>query len=105
MRTWPALPAGRRWLTCGLTMMVLPWVELRRLVAVMLTPGLVTLAVFATAAAEPLLDETVRAAILKLPDGPAAHVESEFNDIYITKRGNELTMSFQLKGWHYTESV
>jgi spermidine synthase len=86
-------------------MMVLPWAELRRLVAVMLTSGFVVLAVFASAAAEPLFDETVHAAILKRPDGPVAHVESEFNDIYITKRGNELTMSFQLKGWHYTESV
>jgi spermidine synthase len=33
-------------------------------------------------------------------------VESEYNDIYVTKRrGSELTMSFQLKGWDYTESV
>ena len=44
-------------------------------------------------------------ALLKRPDGRVAHIESEYNDIYITKRRNELTMSFQIKGWDYTESV
>jgi spermidine synthase len=43
--------------------------------------------------------------MLKRPDGRVAHVESEYNDIYVTKRRSELTMSFQLKGWDYTESV
>ncbi len=43
--------------------------------------------------------------MLKRPDGRIAHVESEYNDIYVTKRRGELTMSFQLKGWDYTESV
>ena len=38
-------------------------------------------------------------------DGQIAHIESEYNDIYIGKRRTELTMSFQLKGWDYTESV
>jgi len=43
--------------------------------------------------------------MLKRPDGRVAHVESEYNDIYVNKRRSELTMSFQLKGWDYTESV
>ena len=43
--------------------------------------------------------------MLKRPDGRIAHIESEYNDIYINKRRDELTMSFQLKGWDYTESV
>lgn len=38
-------------------------------------------------------------------DGRIAHIETEYNDIFITKRRNELTMSFQLKGFDYTESV
>ena len=37
------------------------------------------------------------------PDGQIAHIETEYNDIFITKRRHELTMSFQLKGWDYTE--
>jgi spermidine synthase len=32
-------------------------------------------------------------------------VESEYNDIYVSKRRVELTLTFQLKGWDYTESV
>src|SRR5262249_58001775 len=34
-----------------------------------------------------------------------AHDESEYNDMYVNKRRVELTMTFQLKGWDYTESV
>ena len=47
----------------------------------------------------------MRAEILKRKDGRLAHVESEYNDIYISKRRNQLIMTFQLKGWDYTESV
>ena len=57
------------------------------------------------AGAEALLDESARAALLKRPDGRIAHIESEYNDIYVNKRRSELTMSFQIKGWDYTESV
>ena len=57
------------------------------------------------AAEEALIDESVRAEILKRKDGRLAHVESEYNDIYISKRRNQLIMTFQLKGWDYTESV
>ena len=55
------------------------------------------------ARADKLVDESVRAAMLKRPDGRIAHIESEYNDIFVTKRRDELTMSFQLKGWDYTE--
>jgi len=43
--------------------------------------------------------------MLKRADGRIAHVETEYNDIFITKRRNQLTMSFQVKGYDYTESV
>jgi len=55
--------------------------------------------------AEDLVDEKLRLDLLKRPDGQLARIETEYNDIYINKRRNALTMSFQLKGWHYTESV
>jgi spermidine synthase len=80
----------------------------------MRTPHLRSLIVFTAflsasslvgAASELLVDESVRAAMVKRPDGRIAHIESEYNDIYITKRRNELTMAFQIKGWDYTESV
>jgi spermidine synthase len=43
--------------------------------------------------------------MLKSPNGRIAHIETEYNDVFITKRGSQLVMSFQVKGWDYTESV
>jgi len=52
-----------------------------------------------------LIDAQARAAMLAHKDGQIDHVETEYNDIYITKERNELYMAFQLKGWDYTESI
>jgi spermidine synthase len=43
--------------------------------------------------------------MLARADGRLAHIETEYNDVFITKRGHQLVMSFQIKGWDYTESV
>ena len=59
----------------------------------------------ATARADDLVDMAVRAELAKHADGRVAHIETEYNDIFINKRRNELTMAFQLKGFDYTESV
>jgi len=55
--------------------------------------------------ADSLIDEGIRAAMLQRADGRIAHVETEYNDIFITKRQSQLVISFQVKGWDYTESV
>ena len=55
--------------------------------------------------AENLIDEAVRASMLERADGRLAHIETAYNDVFITKRQHQLVMSFQLKGWDYTESV
>jgi predicted membrane-bound spermidine synthase len=55
--------------------------------------------------AESLIDDGIRADMLKRPNGRIAHIETEYNDIFITRRQNQLVMSFQVKGWDYTESV
>lgn len=55
--------------------------------------------------AEDLIDLQIRGEMLKHKDGRVAHVETEYNDIFISKRRNELTFSFQWKGEDYTESV
>src|SRR5882757_6532618 len=55
--------------------------------------------------AESLVDESVRATMLQRADGRIAHIETEYNDVFITKRQSQLVMSFQVKGWDYTESV
>src|ERR1044072_1174109 len=57
------------------------------------------------AGAQGLIDPAIRADLLKRADGRIAHIETEYNDIFVTKRGAELVMSFQLKGYDYTESV
>src|SRR5215813_759016 len=95
---------GAAGLVCGFVLMVLSRLTPRR--AMILTVfGLVAASAAPVARADTLIDESVRADMLKRPDGRVAHVESEYNDIYVTKRRSELTMSFQLKGWDYTESV
>jgi hypothetical protein len=70
----------------------------------LLIAGLIVAGAAPASRADKLFDENVRADMLKRPDGQWP-VESEYNDIYVTKRRGELTMSFQLKGWDYTESV
>jgi len=55
--------------------------------------------------ADNLIDEAVRASMLERADGRLAHIETAYNDVFITKRQHQLVMSFQLKGWDYTESV
>ena len=74
------------------------------------TGAIVLAAVCAALAAPParandLIDATIRTDMLKRADGRVAHLETEYNDIFITKRHNELTMSFQLKGFDNTESI
>jgi predicted membrane-bound spermidine synthase len=99
---------GGAGVVCGLLLLALPLLEGRRPRAAMLLAAAVLTALALSADvsdAESLIDEGVRAAMLKRPDGRVAHIESEYNDIFINKRRGELIMAFQLKGWDYTESV
>ena len=42
--------------------------------------------------------------MLKRKDGQIDHIETTYNDIFISKEGDELSMAFQLKGWDFTQS-
>src|SRR5262249_3780361 len=55
--------------------------------------------------ADNLIDEAVRAGMLARSDGRLAHIETTYNDVFITKRGHQLVMSFQVSGRDYTESI
>jgi len=55
--------------------------------------------------AEDLIDANIRDEMLQHKDGRVARIETEYNDIFITKRRHELMMAFQLKGFDYTESI
>jgi predicted membrane-bound spermidine synthase len=96
-------------IACGFALLALTFLERRRPGVATVLALLIAGAAFASSApatrAEDLVDDGIRADMLKRPDGRIAHIESEYNDIFVNKRGNELTMSFQLKGWDYTESV
>jgi spermidine synthase len=87
----------------GLALLALARFE-RRAYAVLVIAALAALTAPA-GRAESLIDEGIRAAMLGRPNGRLAHIETEYNDVFITKRQNQLVMSFQVKGWDYTESV
>lgn len=97
------LSLGIAGLVSALLLIALPYLTRRRAAAAI--AALLCALTAAQSQAEDLVDEKLRLDLLKRPDGQLARIETEYNDIYINKRRNALTMSFQLKGWHYTESV
>jgi predicted membrane-bound spermidine synthase len=56
------------------------------------------------ARAEELFNPEIRAAMLKRKDGLIAHIETVYNDIFISKDRSVLKMAFQWKAWHFPES-
>jgi spermidine synthase len=71
--------------------------------------GLVALAVLVLASsrvcADDLIDESVRAQMLKHSDGQVAHLETEYNDLFIDKHGSLLGLSSSYKRHDYIESL
>jgi predicted membrane-bound spermidine synthase len=101
------LTLGATGLIASALLIALPYLSRRALVVVAGT-GLLAFFLASNAPvahADELVDEQTRSALLKHSDGQVAHIETQYNDIFIIKRRAELTMSFQLKGWDYTESV
>jgi spermidine synthase len=97
---------GAAGIACGLILLAAGGFKRKAGTAAVLLIAVAIIGVPAPVAAnDALIDESVRAEILKRKDGRLAHIESEYNDIYISKRRNQLIMTFQLKGWDYTESV
>jgi spermidine synthase len=95
-------------LACGLALIAIA--SLRRRGA---TAGLALVAALALAAAwssthawaaEPF-DEAARAAMLKQRDGQVAHLETEYNDLFITKTGAFLAMATRVKSERIAHST
>jgi predicted membrane-bound spermidine synthase len=97
------LTLGAVGLLAGLALLALTRFD-RAVAGIVIACTAVTLT-FSDCRAGALIDEEVRADLLKRPNGRIAHIETEYNDIFITKRHTQLLMSFQVKGWDYTESV
>src|SRR5579871_3285419 len=93
---------GAAGLACGAALMAFP---MRRAITPLALLGMLlgcgTFVAVSGAQAAEIFD---RAAVLARADGEIAHVEGQYNDIYVIKRGNELLMTARLKGWNYTES-
>jgi spermidine synthase len=95
---------GAAGLACGALLIAYPPRRRPAKVAVLLATSLAgAFAVTATAPA-PAAEIFDRATLLAREDGQLAHIEGQYNDIYVIKRGNELLMTARLKGWNYTES-
>jgi spermidine synthase len=56
------------------------------------------------ARADEAFDPQTRVRMLARKDGRIAHVETVYNDIFVTKAASILTLGFQWKGWHFDES-
>jgi spermidine synthase len=54
--------------------------------------------------AEELFDPQIRAGMLEHKNGLITHVETAYNDIFVSKEQSVLTMAFQWKGWRFHES-
>jgi predicted membrane-bound spermidine synthase len=56
------------------------------------------------ARAEDSFDPQIRENMLARKDGRIAHLETVYNDIFVTKEANLLQLSFQWKGWRFYQS-
>jgi spermidine synthase len=94
---------GAAGVACGLALIAFP--SRRRVAAMAALLGVGTLTAIAAApSAAQAVEIFDRAALLAREDGQLAHIEGQYNDIFVVKRGNELLMTSRLKGWNYTES-
>jgi len=99
---------GAAGVVCGIALMGFPKRCRAATTASLLGLSVVALGTFAaiavwssTALSQEIFD---RATLLARQEGQLAHIEGQYNDIYVIKRGNELLMTARLKGWNYTES-
>src|SRR5215470_10724915 len=99
---------GAAGVACGVALMAYPVRRRPARMSVLLGTALAGLGTFVATAAAPSQAQSAesfdRAALLAREDGELAHIEGQYNDIYVIKRGNELLMTARLKGWNYTES-
>jgi spermidine synthase len=93
---------------CGLCLMAIERARSVRSAAKSVT-GLVALVVLLLvcerASSQEPFDETIRAAMLKHADGRVAHIESEYNNVYISKRGSLLALTTRVKNELYFHSI
>jgi predicted membrane-bound spermidine synthase len=99
------LALGLAGLIAGLMLLGIAHLARRAHVMASVLPMVLVLWSASPCRAQGVIDTGIRAGLLARPDGRIAHIETAHNDVFITKRQRQLVMSFQIKGWDYTESV
>ena len=89
---------------CGLALMAVARSRGRGTAVGLVAMAALTLTSTRSWAAEPF-DATVRAAMLRQHDGQIAHIESEYNDLFVTKTGSFLAMSTRVKSGRFAHST
>jgi len=102
------LALGAAGMACGTALIGFPVRRRAAMITALLTSPLIGFGAFMAFAATPSAAQSAevfdRATLLAREDGQLAHIEGQYNDIYVVKRGDELLMTARLKGWNYTES-
>src|SRR5262249_4648517 len=102
------LTLGAAGIACGMALIGFPMRRRPTTMSAILAPLLAGFGTFVAIAAAPSVVQSAeildRATLLAREDGQLRHIEGQYNDIYVVKRGNELLMTARLKGWNYTES-
>jgi spermidine synthase len=101
------LTLGILGIAAGALLVAAAWAGWRRaqlgVLGLLLAWHALDVSISAAYAEEPFSPE-IRAAMLERKDGLIAHLETVYNDIFISKDGRVLKMAFQWKGWHFPES-
>jgi predicted membrane-bound spermidine synthase len=98
---------GAAGIFCGVCLMALERIYARRKIETLAIAILTVLALGCGGArSDGLLDESVRAKMLNHEEGLVAHVETEYNNIYISKKGPLLAMTTMVaKRWLFESIV
>lgn len=77
---------------------------MRKSAAIILAFGVLAFAA-GRAQADDLVDESVRAHMLAHKDGRVAHIESEYNDVFVEKRGPLLALTTRVRNEKFFHSI
>lgn len=93
----------------GITLIITPLLKARltarsNAAAVLIAAAIASVAPSPSKAAD-VLDDRAVAAVLAMKDGTIARLETDYNNIFITKRQSYVVMAFQRYSEKYTESV
>jgi spermidine synthase len=81
------------------------WCDFRQTKRFAVVAAFGLLALAASARADSLVDDAVRARMLQHKDGRVAHIESEYHDVFVEKRGPMLALTTRARNETYFHSI